>query len=170
MFDNTTKNFIAPVLLVICATASASDYLPIETSGMAESVNDMLRLDAERAIITEQKMLSEVKNRLGGVSTSAIGTASPTPMESASTPNSDNAEPVAAPVRIEVLGIFGIGENLLADVAIDNAKVRFKRGQPNPLGAGRDYPYRLISINVPCVKISGPDRAVQNVCLTKYVF
>lgn len=170
MFVNTTKKVIATISLVVCAGASASDYLPIETSGMAESVNDMLRLDAERAIITEQKMLNEVKNRLGGGPTPSVGSVSPTTMEAISTPKTDTTAPEVAPVRIEVLGIFGLGENLLADVAIDNAKVRFKRGQQNPLGAGRDYPYRLISINVPCVKISGPDNVVQNVCLTKYVF
>lgn len=170
MSVDITKKIIATISLVLCAGANASDYLPIETSGMAESVNDMLRLDAERAIITEQKMLNEVKNRLGGVPTTGAGSMSPSSSEILGTPKADTTAIEAAPARIEVLGIFGLGENLLADVAIDNVQVRFKRGQRNPLGAGRDYPYRLISINVPCVKISGPDNIVQKSCLTKHVF
>lgn len=131
------------------------------------SVNEMLRIDAQRAIITEQKMLAEAEGRLGGGPIFGVGQNNVGLSGSATIPEVKPTKPVAIPVRMEVLGIFGLGEKLFADVAIDNVRVRFKSGQSFPLGISTSFPYRLVSINVPCIKIAEANKTVHNICLSK---
>jgi hypothetical protein len=132
--------------------------------GLSQTVNDMLRIDAERAQLSEQKMLAEAQSRLGGPAISGGILPGGGQVQVVEKPN---PTPPPPPVRLEVLGIFGLGDNLLADIAIDNTRVRFKRGQSSPLGAGPDFPYQLVSIKIPCVKLIDANKAEQNVCLSK---
>ena len=166
MFANHKQLFALPMALLACFTVQAGEpeMLPPGVFGISQTVNDMLRIDAERAQLSEQKMLSEAKSRHSG--TAILGGILPS---AAQVQQVETPKPIPAPppVRFEVLGIFGLGENLLADVAIDNARVRFKRGQSSPLGAGADFPYQLISIKVPCVKLADANKAEHNVCLSK---
>ncbi len=157
MFANPGQLAVFIFAAVFCLNTNANTLMAIETS-----VNEMLVIDAQRAMLTEQKMLSEVQERLGGGSIqSGVGLQNNVTTETVPT------ESIITPVRMEVLGIFGIGENLLADVAIDSNRVRFKRGQKFPLGASHDYPYQLLSIQVPCVKIADSYKTVHNICLSK---
>lgn len=51
----------------------------------------------------------------------------------------------------EVMGIWGLGDRLLADVRIDGKTLRFQRGSRYPQGYGSNSPYTLVSIQTPCV-------------------
>lgn len=164
MFANRMQILVFAISSSICVAVSANEDPSV--AGVAQTVNDMIRIDADRALWTEQKMLAEAQGRLGGpaIVGGATGGNYPgaAPKEEVEPP-----KPMVIPVRMEVLGIFGLGNNLLADVSIDNLRVRFKRGQSAPLGAGADFPYKLISINVPCVKIADANKTEHNVCLSK---
>jgi hypothetical protein len=165
MFVNRLQIIGFAIASSVCATVSASEGMNTNAASVAQTVNDMIRIDADRALWTEQKMLAEAQGRLGGPPILGAVPGSSFPAEP---PKEEQApKPVVVPVRMEVLGIFGLGDNLLVDVAIDNARIRFKRGQSAPLGAGADYPYQLISIKVPCVKIADASKTEHNVCLSK---
>lgn len=154
---------------LFCFAVSANEIVIANTGGVdvAQTVNEMLQIDAERAVLTEQKMLAEAQGRLGGSPVLGGVPGGANFAGSPAAPQVEAPKPVIVPVRMEVLGIFGLGDNLLADVAIDNSRVRFKRGQPFPLGASSDYPYRLVSIKVPCVKIAEANKTEHNICLSK---
>jgi hypothetical protein len=166
MFANRMQFFALVFASLGCVAVQAGEpeILPPGMSGVSQTVNDMLRIDAERAQLMEQKMLAEAQGRTGGPA--LLGGILP---GGAQAPVVEQPKPIPAPtpVRLEVLGIFGLGENLLADVAIDNTRVRFKRGQSLPLGAGPDFPYQLISIKIPCVKLADANKTEHNVCLSK---
>ena len=168
MYVNPAKLIAVACSALVCVSVTANEYGAVNNSSVevAQTVNEMLRIDADRAILTEKKMLAEAQGRLGGspVIGGSPGTANVS--GSAATPQVEQPKPVVMPVRMEVLGIFGLGDNLLADVAIDNTRVRFKRGQSVPLGASADYPYRLVSIKVPCVKIAEANKTEHNICLS----
>lgn len=166
MFANRMRFFVLAIASLSCIAVKAGEpeKLPPGMFGVSQTVNDMLRIDAERAQLTEQRMLADAQSRLGGPT--MLGGILPggAPAQLAEQPKQTPPPP---PVRLEVLGIFGLGENLLADVAIDNTRVRFKRGQSSPLGAGSDFPYQLVSIKIPCVKLTDANKAEHNVCLSK---
>ncbi|MNJ50950.1 hypothetical protein D3C77_462420 [compost metagenome] len=128
----------------------------------ARTVNELLSIDAERAFWSEQKMLAEVQGGQSGSSFSGVpGTVNPVETQA---PPQQVVEPV---LQIEVLGIFGLGENLLADVMVAGSRVRFKRGQSYPLGASQGFPYQLVAINTPCVKIVDTAKKEHKACLSK---
>lgn len=145
----------------VCSVVSANEIMNTNSTAVSQTVNDMIRIDAERALITEQKMLAEAQARLGGPPIIGSMPAEPSKEEV------EAPKPMVIPVQMEVLGIFGLGDNLLVDVAIDNNRVRFKRGQSGPIGAGADFPYQLVSIKVPCVKLIDAGKIEHNVCLSK---
>ncbi|MGP5477575.1 hypothetical protein [Pseudomonas helleri] len=153
------KLITATIASTVCITVFANES---DTGYMANTVNEMLRIDADRAIISEKKMLMEAQSRFAGNQGS-----NNIPEQNKVAQEETPKEDLSSPVKMEVLGIFGLGENLLVDMSIDNYRVRFKRGISTPLGASADFPYRLVSINVPCVKISDQKKIVHNTCLSK---
>lgn len=166
MFANRIQLFALTIASLACVGVQAGEpeRFPPGMFGVSKTVNDMLRIDAERALLAEQKMLTEAQSRLGGPEMLGGGLPS---VAQAQVVESPKPTPAPLPVRLEVLGIFGLGENLLADIAIDNTRVRFKRGHSSPLGAGPDFPFKLVSIKVPCVKLEDVNKVEHNVCLSK---
>lgn len=164
MFANRMQIVAFAISSLVCVGVQAGEpeRFPPSMVIVSQTVNDMLRIDAERALLAEQKMLAEAQSRLGGSAMLGGGISG---VEQIVEP--PKATPAPPPIRLEVLGIFGLGENLLADVAIDNARVRFKRGQASPLGAGPEFPFQLVSIKVPCVKLVDASKVEHNVCLSK---
>lgn len=165
MFANC-KHYIAfAIASLVCVAVHAGEpeLPPSGVFGISQTVNEMLRIDSDRALLSEQKMLAEAQSRNGG-STNLSGIL---PGEAQAQVEPPKPTPAPPPIRLEVLGIFGLGDNLLADVSIDNSRVRFKRGQSSPLGAGPDFPYQLIAIKVPCVKLVDANKAEHTVCLSK---
>lgn len=167
MFAKRMQVFMPAFVLLACISAQAaeSETFPPGMYGVSQTVNDMLRIDSERARLAEQKMLAEAQSRLGGNAITGGILPSGTQAQVVEQPKPAPAPPL--PIRLEVLGIFGLGENLLADVAIDNDRVRFKRGQSSPLGAGPDYPFKLVYIKVPCVNLVDAKKVEHSVCLGK---
>lgn len=148
-------------------SVSANDGQEIQRFNaiMENTVNGMLLIDANRAVVAEQKMLDEINARLGGPSATSLNQSDIQQQQK----SESEAEPVpvVVPVQMDVVGIFGLGNNLLADVMINGAKVRFKRGHAAPLGMNSDYPYRLVGIEAPCVKITDATKTLRSVCLNK---
>lgn len=165
MFANRMHLTAFALALSICGALQASERnAPHEVSyGVPQSVSEMLRIDAERALLTEQKMLAEAQSKFGGGTLTNGILPGAEPVQEVEQPKT---APLTPPVRLEVLGIFGLGDSLLADVAIDNARVRFKRGKRFPLGAGANFPYQLVSIKIPCVKLIDAGKTEHNVCLS----
>ena len=167
MFAKTVHGLGFIIANSFCLTAIASDPQVVTTNvpGLVNSVHIMLGIDAERAIISEQKMLAEAQAKLT-LPAANIPFQQPSPVANEQEVD-ESPKAVVVPVRIELLGIFGLGSNLLADVMIDNARVRFKRGNSLPLGASSDFAYRLVAINVPCVKIVDSNKNEHTACLSK---
>lgn len=134
---------------------------------VSQTVNEMIRLDAERALNAEKKMLADAEARMGGQTVPVLGGAPGGALESATDKPNILPEPIAVPVTLEILGIFGLGHNLMADVAINGSRVRFKRGQLHPVGVAPGFPYTLVSIKTPCVKVIDSAKAEHEACLVK---
>lgn len=147
-------------------SVSANDGQEIRrfNADMENTVNGMLLIDANRAVVAEQKMLDEINARLGGPSANSLNQSD---IQQQQPKSDEEPAPVVVPVQMDVVGIFGLGNNLLTDVMINGAKVRFKRGHSAPMGMNSDYPYRLVSIEAPCVKITDATKTLRSVCLNK---
>ncbi|WP_312271606.1 hypothetical protein [Pseudomonas sp.] len=148
------------VPLLASAQVASQDY--------SHTVRTMLNIDAELALMNEQKRLQEAQ----GHSTSAAPFVTPGFSQATSASpevakvEEKPAEPVVEKkmVSLQLLGIFGLGDKLFADVDIDNSRVRFQRGKASPISATSDVGYRLVSINVPCVLLTKGTDKVQ-LCL-----
>lgn len=147
-------------------SVSANDGQEIQrfNTVMENTVNGMLLIDANRAVVAEQKMLDEINARLGGPPATSLNQSD---IQQQKSESEAEPVPVVVPVQMDVVGIFGLGNNLLADVMINGAKVRFKRGNAAPLGMNSEYPYRLVGIEAPCVKITDATKTLRSVCLNK---
>jgi hypothetical protein len=104
---------------------------------------------------------------MGGQAIGGQGPVSGGDLEGSSVKAEEPPQPTVVPVSVEVLGIFGLGNNLMADVAINGSRVRFKRGQLHPLGVAPGYPYTLVSIKTPCVKVIDSTKSEYEACLVK---
>ena len=167
-------NRMPAIVLALLSAAScgvSANEIANASAGIAPSVsqtvNEMIVIDAERALKAEKKMLADAEARLDGQAVPGQG-----PMTgSISGVVSENPEepplPTVAPVTLEVLGIFGLGHSLMADVAINGSRVRFKRGQLHPLGVAPRYPFTLVSIKTPCVKVLDSVKTEYEACLVK---
>ncbi|WP_219096236.1 hypothetical protein [Pseudomonas sp. UMAB-40] len=170
MFSNKLLAWViatGAVLMTGCVSAATDTPLPLVLSNdVPATVNQMLAIDAQRALVAEQRLLLEEQRKGGygvvGLSNGASGEAKP---EVAPKPT-ETPKPVELPVRIEVMGIFGIGKDLRADVEIGGGRYRFVRGYELPEGASDNFRYRLVSIQTPCVLLSDVAGAQRKVCLT----
>lgn len=174
MFVNRVQVMALTLSALVVAGAQATEAPIATTAPMAEvsqTVNQMLQIDAERALMAEQKMLSDAASRMGGLPSGRNSVTAPTASSahSAEEQAEEPPKPVLPQVSMELLGIFGIGNNLMADLEIGGNRVRFKRGQALPIGASSDYQFRLVAINVPCVKIAQSiqgNSVERNVCFS----
>lgn len=114
------------------------------------TVRTMLDLDAELALRNEHERFTSVTE---GKNTTSVDV-SPSP-ESGVAPAAQPTptEAITHQVNPVLLGIFGIGDTLFADVEIDNQRVRFQKGQSQALGVSHEFPFRLVRIDIPCVTI-----------------
>lgn len=170
MCANLMRALAVAVLSAITWGVSANE-IAAASAGVAPSVsqtvNEMIVIDAERALKAEKKMLADAEARLDGQSSTGqvplTGVISGVAAENTEEP----PQPTVAPVSVEVLGIFGLGHSLMADVAINGSRVRFKRGQLHPIGVAPGYPFKLVSIKTPCVKVVDSAKAEHEACLVK---
>lgn len=170
MCANRMRTMIVAVLAAVSYGVSANENAAadiVTIPSVSQTVSEMIRIDAERALKAEKKMLADSEARMGGQTVTALGSATGGALESASDKPESPPEPIVVPVTLEVLGIFGLGHNLMADVAINGSRVRFKRGQLHPVGVAPSFPYTLVSIKTPCVKVIDSVKAEHEACLVK---
>lgn len=149
------------VVLAFHGSGYADQSADIQQSVVAGSVGEMLAIDTRIALKKEQQRELEAM----GIKHQPLAAVAPAPVMQP-TPSltkigeADKAKQTPDKPRLPALsveGIFGPGDQLAADVLIDGRKVRFKSGQRYPIGYDRSFAYQLISINVPCIRLNGPD-------------
>lgn len=172
MCSNNTSRCMAwgfSVAVLAQSMTSLADPLPdVELVKVAATVEQMLAIDTRLALKKEQQRELEAM----GIKPSAPVVVQPV--------SALASMPIVAPVDIQakkepapekpkapvlsVEGIFGPGDQLFADVRIDGRMVRFKKNQRYPLGYDSNFAYQLQSINVPCVRLTGP-QGPQKLCI-----
>ena len=145
---------------------SASELTVFQDVGEAMTVRQMLTIDATLGLHTEQQRFQD---RLKAAASrnpqvmEAAGSVIMTPHEEGPAPQQPLLPPelqnLAAPIAQEsstpalpsVLGVFGLGRHLYADVQLDGSRYRFESGKELPIGAANDFAWRLKTISPPCV-------------------
>jgi len=175
MCNNTASRCMAwgfSVVVLAYSMVSQADPLPgVELAKVAATVEQMVAIDTRIALIKEQQRELEA---MGIKPTQPVPSLSPVaapmpkvaPVEAQA--KKEPKEPALpekpkAPV-LSVEGIFGPGDQLFANVLIDGREVRFKKNQRYPIGYDSSFPYQLVSIEVPCVRLTGP-QGLQKVCV-----
>lgn len=159
--------------LCIATGAQAADSQVVgsdATFEVAKTVNQMIAIDAARAIAIEQRLLQEEKNKLSktqaGISVEGENVA---PVE-AKTSAAPQTAAIPEAVRMELIGIFGIGKSLKADIEIQGNRYRFVRGYTLPEGASNSFAYRLVSIKPPCATLHDASGKTNELCLNQSSF
>lgn len=169
MFSNNVARFkswgLAVAMLALSGTGQANQLGDLEQSDVASMVGDMLVIDTRIALHNERRreleamgIKQQVPMPTPVIQSLPMVTAVDEPANAKQLPDKPKA-----PV-LSVEGIYGPGTQLVADVLIDGQKVRFKAGQRHPIGYDRSFAYQLISINVPCIRVSGPGGS-QKLCI-----
>lgn|GEM_PF-6723582 len=170
MYANRMHALVVAVLSAISCGVSANEIATASVGvapSVSQTVNEMIVIDAERALKAEKKMLADAEARLDGQAVPGQGPITGAISGVTSENPEESPQPTVAPVTLEVLGIFGLGHSLMADVAINGSRVRFKRGQLHPLGVAPGYPFTLVSIKTPCVKVVDSVKTEHEACLVK---
>lgn len=125
------------------------------------SVMAMIQSETRIAMFEQQERERKV---LGGPVVPAVSQPS-TKAEPIVKAPEENPQPTKPKISTaEVVGIWGLGDRLLADVRIDGQTLRFQRGSRYPQGYGSGSPYTLVSIQTPCVTFA--DKGVaRKVCI-----
>lgn len=127
-----------------------------------QTVREMLKLDAERALATEQRLHREEERRLGALNQVVLTAEAAAPEEPKVSPPQEVVEP---PVVIDVVGIFGVENKLMADVEINGARYRYLSGRSLPVGASDRFRFKLVKIHTPCVSLQDSKLGAREVCL-----
>lgn len=129
------------LMVSVVSVAHASGPMPSQSL----IVREMLQIDANIALMNERKRLDEA---MGVVNEKQVT------VESASeTSQLIESSEEEETVSLVVHGIYGVGNELFADIGINGSRVRFKRGREVAERVGPDFPYRLKSINPPCATL-----------------
>lgn len=138
-------------LAVPTCYAYSADIEPLE--GIQMSVIAMLQSETEIAVIEQVERERKATGRQSITSSSPAVHQEPR-MEQLKAPDAQTEPTKPAVSTAEVMGIWGLGDRLMADVRINGQTLRFQRGSRYPQGYGAGSPYTLISILTPCVKYS----------------
>lgn len=140
-------------LAVPTCYASSADIDTLE--GIQMSVMSMLQSETKIAVIEQLERERKATGRQPVTSSSPAVHQEPRiepPIVKAPESQTESTKPKVS--TAEVMGIWGLGDRLMADVRIDGQTLRFQRGSRYPQGYGAGSPYTLISILTPCVKYS----------------
>ena len=152
-------------LMSTCATADSGPSAPnAPLSATPRTVEQMLAIDAQRALMNEQRLLLE-EQRKGGYGRLTEATDNHTAPADAKP--KEASKPSVPPVQIELLGIFGLGSVLQADVEINGNRYRYKKGFELPVGAGDDFRFLLVGLNKHCIALSEKNGPIRKVCLSR---
>ncbi|WP_153785352.1 hypothetical protein [Pseudomonas sp. EMN2] len=152
------------IALGLLTASTAFAATPSDGSDMTvpQTVGEMLKLDAARALATEQRLHREEERRLGVLNQIVFAT------EAAEQEESKDGKPqvvVEPPAAIDVLGIFGVENKLMADVEINGTRYRYLSGRSFPLGASDGFRFKLVKIHTPCVSLQDSKLGAREVCL-----
>lgn len=135
-------------ILVGALAISAFSAHADEATSLVEVRSSVMSMVQSETRIAVFEQLQRERKALGQPSMPLGATAAP--VEPIVTEPKQVAETQKPTVR-EVVGIWGLGDNLSADVRIDGKTLRFQRGTRHPLGYGPGSGYTLVSIKTPCV-------------------
>lgn len=151
MFDRKRGSccVLLGVLSMYCGSAwsdaSALDEVKVSVMAMLDNETKMAQMEqAER----ERKALG-LQSKAFGPTNNSPSAALSEPIVAA--PKEHDAPPPPKVSMPEVVGIWGLGDRLMADVRINGSTIRFQRGARYPQGYGQGSPYTLVSIQTPCV-------------------
>lgn len=148
--------------LVPAYAAFAANMQDGSVMSVPQTVREMLRLDAERALATEQRLYREEERRLGALNQVQIADE---PVAQAEKKSDTPQVVIEPPAVIEVLGIFGVENKLMADVEINGARYRFISGRALPIAASDGFRFKLVKIHTPCVTLKDTKLGAREVCL-----
>jgi hypothetical protein len=158
--------------LALSLNATAQDA---ETDGQAlaiSTVDELLRLDAESAANNERQryLLSLVKPHAAStIKTAPASQPSMAPVSAAPTPSPapENPEPETPPEdQLALLGIFGFGQQLRADVSINGRRVRYQSGLSAPIDGPVVDGYKLLSLKTPCAVLANT-KGSKTICIKR---
>ena len=123
---------------------------------------DLLRADAQAA--AAGKRLERAQDWLAAPRAFAPSPASSVAMPAVRTePSGDSRD------RLDVVAIYGVGQSLYADIAINGELWRYRQGRRWPQGiddAAGEPRYSLVRIEQPCVRLRWQD-AQRTACLRR---
>jgi len=171
MFNKTRKIITGVALtLAVCSGSAFAVEQPLDGSSessvtVLKTVRDLLLSESRMALDAQRKRERELSGRKDLTQPNIVGTLLPQPLTDSPSMLMDHEPAPATPKEpTTVLGIFGLGNNLFADVSIDSQRLRFQTGRGAPLGANQKSPYQLINIAPPCVKLKAHG-VVRNLCV-----
>ncbi|MNL09980.1 hypothetical protein D3C87_1307590 [compost metagenome] len=121
------------------------------------TVQELLELDAQRALEQEKRKAQGDNGGPGQVAASSL------PASQTAKPNSD-AAPVVAPPRI--LAIMGVGRQLTVMVDQAGRRAHYRTGRAEPV-AGADLGLRLQAVSQPCASFTDQSQDVVTYCLNR---
>ena len=127
-----------------------------------QTVREMIKLDAARALATEQRLQREEERRLGALNQVLFAPQAPEQEESK---DEKPKEIVEQPATMDVLGIFGVENKLMADVEINGTRYRYLSGHSLPQGVSDGFRFKLVKIHTPCVSLQDSKLGARKVCL-----
>lgn len=169
MFSRQSITLICGFAFSLGATAQEPDTG--QTQAIA-TVQELMILDAGTAANIERQRY------LASSGKQHTSTAAPVAVQPAMTPvaSEPEAKPTAdestseAPVedQLVLLGIFGFGHQLRAEVSINGQRVLFEAGRSAPISGAQDTGYKLISLKTPCAVLANSG-SNKNVCIKRSV-
>ncbi|MCO8166175.1 hypothetical protein NJC40_00055 [Pseudomonas sp. 21LCFQ02] len=162
----------------VCALALSMSVTAQELgSGQAQAiatVQELLILDAGTAAnIERQRHLASNGRQQAPTIPAAQPTMSPA-AEATHPPLTPAEKETPAPAveetadRVAVLGIFGFGKLLRAEVSINDQRVLFQDGRPAPISGALDTGYKLVKLKTPCVVLAN-SAGTTTACINRLV-
>jgi hypothetical protein len=170
MYSEVNYRVLASIALTVVCLAGSGAYAAESTAAsdsyvtVGKSVSDMLVIESALALKAQQARELEAMGVKPEAANSLPVNLLPQPLMEPSHKVSGEDTSAKANDAPAVLGIFGTGVNLFADVSIDNQRIRFQAGQKAPLGFGSSSPYKLVKIKSPCVSFSTKG-GLQTLCI-----
>jgi len=121
--------------IALAPQALADPIAPLPPAPASLLVGEMLRLDAKRALENERAKVAPPIRTIQATTSTA-----PYPAK-------------VDPPAVTLLSIYGVGNQLYADMRIHGQAVTYAAGQAHPIRGHQQAHYRLHAIRLPCVQL-----------------
>lgn len=155
-----SKRIYNAALMILCVASPISVLAntlvipPRPAPPFEQTVNELLALDAARALAAEREKANGQRDPSMGVLGSRVEAPAP---EAPKAPE----KPALAPAKL--LAIYGVGSAIHADILIDGSKVVFASGRKAAV-RGTDKGWSLRRIATPCVELIEPNGSALQLC------